>query len=207
MEAAIQAVPVTQEPLHVVQYRGEHFLIYTNWIEPEVWTLYHEHRNDLLAVIVADTVVASQSPHAVPREQAAPAGTVAFFPYADAPFVHRVGTRGSTAFINIGLEFRDPLATACADKPPHWNAAPARALAANRRGQAYHLSLPAGAEVTLPPGGRGLLLAPLDTASLQIDNGVWNAAIGDFRFYDRDRPTRLRNSGAAVATLVVFDAC
>ena len=60
-DAAPQAVPVTEEPLHVVKYRDDHFLIYTNWIEPGIWTLYHEHENNLLAVIVADTVAASQA--------------------------------------------------------------------------------------------------------------------------------------------------
>lgn len=206
---AIHAVPVTEEPLHVVRHRGEHFMVYTNWIEPGVWTLYHEHRNDLLAVIAADTSAASQLPGGEPQQQAAPAGTLVFFPYADndAAFVHRVGGRGSSPFINIGLEFQDPVAISCADQAPAWLDARAEVLAPNRRGQGYVLRLPAAADVALPQHRRGLLLVPLGEASLVVDDMEWNAAIGDFRFYDRDLPDRLQNAGTAAASLVVFDAC
>jgi hypothetical protein len=53
-------VPVIAEPLHVVRHSSGHFLIYSNRIEPGVWTLHHEHDNDQLAVIDADTTAASQ---------------------------------------------------------------------------------------------------------------------------------------------------
>lgn len=206
---AIQAVPVTQEPLHVVVHRGEHFMVYTNWIEPGVWTLYHEHRNDLLAVIAADTAAASQLPGAEPQQQAAPAGTLVFFPYADSDvaFVHRVGGRGSSPFINIGLEFQDSIAAACPARRPGWNEARAEVLAPNRRGQGYRLQLPVAATVALPQHGRGLLIVPLAEASLEIDGEEWSAVIGDFRFYDRDLPGSIRNSGTAAVTVVFFDAC
>ncbi len=208
-DTAIHAVPLTEEPLHVVQHRGEHFMVYSNWIEPGVWTLYHEHRNDLLAVIAADTAAASQQPGAEPQQQAAPAGTLVFFPYADneAPFVHRVGGRGNSPFINIGLEFQDPVALSCADQAPVWRDSHAEALAPNRRGQGYILRLPAAADVTLPQHGQGMLIVPLGEASLMVDGEEWNASVGDFRFYDRDLPDRLQNSGTAAASLVVFDAC
>ena len=67
--SADDPVPVTKEPLHVVQHRGAHFLIYTNWIEPGVWTLYHQHRNDLLAVIAADTKAAPMQRRICPIDQ------------------------------------------------------------------------------------------------------------------------------------------
>jgi hypothetical protein len=46
--AALEAVPEHEEPLHVVAHRGAHFtMIYSNRIEPGLWTRYHQHRNDL----------------------------------------------------------------------------------------------------------------------------------------------------------------
>ncbi len=207
--SALHSVPVTEEPLHVVRHRGDHFIVYTNWIEPGVWTLYHQHRNDLLAVIPADTSAASQEPGSDPRERAAPAGTLVFFPYADSdePFVHRVGGRGNAPFINIGLEFRDSMAVSCSDTPPGWQDARVEAATANRRGHGYRLHLDSGAQVALPQRGRGLLIVPLGAALLQLGDESWRATIGDFRFYEGGFPGRLGNSGSAAVTLVVFSAC
>ena len=42
---------VLEEPLRVVRYRSDPFIVYTNWVEPGQWTLYHAHDKDLLAVI------------------------------------------------------------------------------------------------------------------------------------------------------------
>lgn len=206
---AVDALPVIEEPLHVVRHRGEHFQIYTNWIEPGVWTLYHAHHNDLLAVIAADVTAASQAPGSEPREQAAPAGTVLFFPYADSrvPYVHRVGVRGDGPFVNIGLEFRDPPTAACAKRSPRWGEGRAEALVPNRRGQAYRLRLSPDDEIELPGAGRGLLLVPLGDATLNLGHEMWKATAGDFRFYEGAWPGRLRNHGDTAATLVLFDAC
>lgn len=207
--ALAQVLPVIDEPLHIVRHSGEHFLIYTNWIEPGVWTQYHGHRNDLLAVIAADATVASQTLNKEPRKQTVPAGTVVFFPYTDspAPYVHRVGVHSNDPFINIGLEFQDPISATCSSNFPVWNEPRAQALAPNRRGQAYRLTLPAASDVIMPEMGRGLLLVPLGRATLQLDEALWNTTAGDFRFYNRDRPQRLRNTGTTSATLVVFNAC
>jgi hypothetical protein len=201
-------VPVTAEPLHQVQHRGEHFLVYTNWIEPGVWTLYHQHRNDLMAVIAADTRAASQQPEAAPREQEGPAGSVIFFPYADSAqaYVHRVGATGNTPFVNVGLEFLDPPSLACDTEALTWYEPSAQPLEPNRRGRAYRLALPADTRIDLPRSGRGLLLVPLGRATLELDREAWPAVTGDFRFYETP-PTSLRNAGEAPATLVVFLAC
>ena len=208
-ETAPQVVPVTEEPLHVVRYRDDHFLIYTNWIEPGTWTLYHEHKNDLLAVIVADTVAASQALGEAPREQAAPAGALVFFPYADdaTPFVHRVSASGNATFINVGLEFLDPPSATCPAQLEDWNVKGSKPLPPNRRGQGYHLTLGPGATVAMPRGGRGLLLAPLAPATFQFANEVWTASVGEFRLYTDNRPEQLQNAGGTEVTLVVFDAC
>lgn len=202
-------VPVTAEPLHEVQHRDQHFLIYTNWIEPGVWTLYHQHRNDLMAVIAADTRAASQEPAAEPREQKGPAGSVIFFPYADSPraYVHRVGATGSTPFINVGLEFLDAPNAACDTRALTWSETAARPLEPNRRGRAYRLELPADTGVDLPRSGSGLLLVPLGEATLELDDAAWPAVVGDFRFYEQQSPKSLRNAGGGSASLVVFLAC
>ena len=178
-------VPVTAEPLHEVQHRGQHFLIYTNWIEPGVWALYHQHRNDLMAVIAADTRAASQEPAAAPREQEGPAGSVIFFPYADSPraYVHRVGATGDTPFVNVGLEFLDAPDAACDTTALTWSETSAQPLEPNRRGRPYRLELPADKRVTLPRSGRALLLVPLGAAELELDRESWPAGVGDFRFY------------------------
>jgi hypothetical protein len=206
---AIQPVPVTEEPLHIVKHSGKNFLIYTNWIEPGVSTLYHRHRNDLLAVIAADAEVTSQKWQSNSRQQTATAGTLVFFPYADeaSPYVHRIAAIGNGPFINVGLEFLDSTSMSCANPGPKWDETLAQPLEANRRGQGYQLILPAAAEVSLPTQGRGLLLVPLASAQLQIDQVEWNPAKGDFRFYDAGRPARLKNIGSSAVTLVIFDAC
>ncbi len=205
----IHSVPVMDEPLHVVRHRGAAFIVYTNWIEPGVWTQYHQHRNDLLAVIPAATTAASQEAGGEPREQSAPAGTLVLFPYADsdAPFVHRVGGSGKSPFINIGLEFQDAITASCPDSLAAWGGANVEALAPNRRGQGYRLRLEGGAEAALPKQGRGLLIVPLGTARLAVDEAPWNARLGDFRFYDGAFPGSLRNPGAQTVNLVVFSAC
>lgn len=209
---AIDAVPVAEEPLHVVKYRGEDFLIYTNWITPGTWTLYHEHRNDLLATIVGATTAASQTPGNEPGEQTAPAGTVLFFPYADsaAPFVHRVGARGDSPFINVGLEFLGPPAAACTDSPD-WRDDRVQIVAENRHGRAYRVTLPASAEIALPTSGRGLLLVPLNEGTLRLGEAPWMFSPGDFRFFESaggtSRPEGLGNGMADAVTLIAYVAC
>ncbi|MFN2166020.1 MAG: hypothetical protein ACK2U9_07135 [Anaerolineae bacterium] len=202
-------VAIADEPLHHVRYESAHFRVYTNWIEPGVWTLYHEHRFDQLSVIAADTSAATQLPGEKMKEQRAPAGTVVFFPYADLPtaYVHRVGARGSTPFVNIGLDFRDPLSGACANEGPSWQADGAELRKSTRRGQAYRLQLPGAGEVDLPNAGRGLLLVPLSGGNLELDGQTWEVEPGGFRFFERERPARLRNPGSTAATVMVVDAC
>jgi hypothetical protein len=205
----ITVVPVFEEPLHVVKHRGEHFVVYTNWLEPDVWTLYHEHRYDLLSVIAADVVALNQSPGARPREQFAPAGSMVFFPYADypEPGIHRVGVSGEGPFINVGIEFRDPISASCEADTETWQAAGVTATAVNRRGHGYRVSISAGAEVALPKTGRGLLLVPLGDNELRVDGDPWTPKPGDFRFYDLRRPAGLGNGSNATAELIVFNAC
>lgn len=208
-ENVLHVVPVTEEPLHVVRHRSEGFLIYTNWIEPGIWTQYHEHRNDLLALIVGDTVASSESLAGERREQTAPAGTLVLFPYSDdsAPYVHRVGATGEKPFINVGLEFLRPPADACRAKLAPWDEPHARELASNRRGQGYRLTLPSGAVVKLPQDGHGLLLAPLAEGKLQLDLESWRAIVGGFRFFAEARPRQVKNLGPSELGLVVFLAC
>ncbi len=208
----VPSVPVTEEPLHIIRHRGDHFIIYTNSIEPGVWTQYHEHRKDLLAILAANVTAASQIPGEEERIQEAPAGTVLFYPYANAamPFIHRVGVLGDGPFINIGLEFQDDDTGECSANAP-WNNPVTEAVSANRRGQAYRLTLPPGVNVALPRDGRGLLLVPLGPSTLVLDLDTWAAIPGDFQIYDGDtagtRPAQLRNGGKETVSLIVFSAC
>jgi hypothetical protein len=193
----------------VVRHESEHFILYTNWIEPGQWTLYHEHRNDQMSVIAADAVAATQLPGEEPGERKVPAGTVLFFPYADSqsPYVHRVGARGTSAFVNFGLEFRDPPGPGCTTDAPRWQATNSELRVTSRRAQAHRLMLPAGAPVELPVEGRALLIVPLGSATLQLDDEEWRAELGGFQFFETRRPARLRNAGATATTLMVVDAC
>jgi len=207
--STVNAVKVTDEPLHVVRYRSPQFLIYTNWIEPGVWTLYHRHATDLLAVIAAASAVASQVPGAEPEEQAAPAGSVVFFPYGDgaAPYVHRVGARGDSPFINVGLDFQAAPVSDCESEISGWQSALATEIVSNRRGSAYRFTLPPNTPQMLPESGNGLLLVPLEPAALQIDDKRWEATVGDFRFFESYRPVEIKNTGQSPAVLVMFHAC
>ena len=206
---AVRVVPVIEEPLHIVRYHSDRFLIYTNWIEPGTWTQYHEHRNDLLAVIVADTSAASQALYSEPRMQSANAGTLVLFPYSDEsePYVHRVGATGDTTFINVGLEFLQPLAASCHSNLSSWNEPHALSMDSTRRGRGYRLSLPAEAEVNLPQGGSALLLAPMSDGNLLLDRDSWSISVGGFRFFEENRPRLIKNRGPSEISLVVFQAC
>lgn len=208
--------PAADEPLHIVRHRSAAFLIYTNHIAPGMWTQFHSHRNDLLAMIAADTRAASQKPDAPIDVQRAPAGAAVFFPYADAAtaFVHRVGVEGDAPFVNVGLEFLEAPAGQCAQHAP-WQSVEAAPVARNRRGFAYRLSLPAGHAAALPAQGRGLLIVPLpasgEVADLALDGARWQAAAGDFRFFDATqnatRAQRLHNAGATAQAVTLFVVC
>jgi hypothetical protein len=213
-----KAVPVTDEPLHIVRYDAPPFLIYTNYIMPGTWTLYHRHRTDLLALIAGDAQVSGQVAGEAAVLQAAPGGSAIFFPYGDLaePYVHRVGAFGEKPFVNVGLEFHDPMGTQC-EGVTRWEDPVIEAVTSNRRGSAYRLVLDMGASIELPGQGRGLMLVPLAPLGLaprlQLDAATWTPALGDFRFYSDSsnstsaRPTRLTNVGEYNIGFTVFVAC
>lgn len=217
-EIRATAVPASQEPLHVVRYDAEPFMIYTNDVMPGIWTQYHQHHSDLLAVIAGGTQVGGQVPGEEAKSQNVPSGTVAFFPYSDsaAPYVHRVGVTGEQPFVNVGLEFHGPLGDQCQRITP-WQDPAIATVTSNRRGSAYHLLLASGASAALPEQGRGLLLVPLDEPkaekNLLLDSTQWLPALGDFRFYSdfnqpqQPRPATIKNNGSSNVRLVVFVAC
>jgi hypothetical protein len=210
------AVPVTEEPRHIVRHRSERFLIYTNWLMPGEWTLFHEHRNDLLAVIAGDTVSVNQLPGSPPTERPVPAGTVVLFPYADSPTpqVHRVSVAGHQPFINVGLEFLEspPAAGRRAGVSPY-AADVAQLIADTRRGRAYKAKLIPGQALPLPQQGSAQLLVALDAARLTFEasgnDGTrqeWPATQGDFHFFETNWPSRIINSSDHAATVIVFQA-
>ena len=205
----IRVVPVFEEPLHVVKYRGEHFTIYTNWIESGIWTQYHEHRYDLLSIVVGDVLALNQIPDAAPQEQSAPSGTLVFFPYADfsEAAIHRVGVSGDHPFINIGVEFRDQIANGCATGTETWQAPGVQMIAENRRGYGYRLTISVGSEVVLPEMGRALFLVPLGASEFDLDGEPWISKPGDFRFYDGARSIALANRGSEASEVIIFIAC
>jgi hypothetical protein len=217
-DSRANAVPVTDEPLHIVRYDAPPFLIYTNSIRPGTWTLYHRHRTDLLALIAGDAQVAGQVAGEAAVSQVAPGGSAIFFPYGDRtePYVHRVGVFGEQSFVNVGLEFHDPMGTQC-EGVTRWPDPLIEASTSNRRGSAYRLVLDSGASIELPGQGRGLMLVPLaplgPAPRLQLDAAAWTPALGDFRFYSDSnngkspRPTRLTNAGEYSIGFTIFVAC
>lgn len=210
---AVRVVPVTEEPGHIVRYQSPHFLIYTNRLMPGYQTLYHEHRNDLLAVIAGDTIAVNQKPDGQPTEQKVPAGTVILFPYADLPkaYVHRVSVAGELPFINVGLEFLDawPIDPR-RSQAPLLNAAGIIVLNENRRGRAYRVDLAPGVSLALPEQGSGLLIVALKPLVTTLETkgtaSRWEPAQGDFRFFETTWPQRISNLSAGIASLVVFQA-
>ena len=130
-----------------VRYRSPRFVLYTNNFLPGHVTLYHSHRNDLVAVIAGDSIAVNQKPGGEPTEQKVPAGTVVLFPYADlpSPYVHRISVAGELPFINIGVEFLDaiPSAETCAQLTPLQLESVAM-ISDNRRGRGYSVALAAG---------------------------------------------------------------
>jgi len=207
-----EVVPVMDEPSHVVRYRSRHFIIYTNQIPPGSWTLDHWHEHDLLAVVAGPVSIATRSPGSNPVTQHAPAGTVSFFPYSDhgEPYVHRLGVLGENPFLNVGLEFEDPLPVECPGDPA-WSAPGVEALPETRRGRPYRVVLAPGAEVPLPTGGRALLLVSIGNGRLALGDTAWQARTGALRFNEDEnigsRPPSLRNDGESAATVIVFNAC
>ncbi len=207
-----EVVPVMDEPAHVVRYRSKHFIVYTNQIPPGSWTLDHWHEHDLLAVVAGPVSVATRSPGSDPVTQHVPAGTVSFFPYSDhgERFVHRLGVLGENPFLNVGLEFEDPLPVECSGVPA-WDAPGVEAQPTTRRGRPYRLVLAPGAEVPLPAGGRALLLVSISKGRLTLGETAWEARTGSLRFNEDEnigtRPPSLRNDGDTEVTVIVFNAC
>lgn len=206
-------VAATEEPRHIVRYRSPRFVIYTNNFAPGDWTLYHQHRNDLLAVIAGETVAISQKLGGEPGEQKVPAGTVAFFPYADMPdgYVHRVSVGGNLPFINVGLEFQDIVPSAERKASlPLWDSKAVTLIGENRRGRAYRVELGAGQLLALPESGSAMLLVAVSTAAIKLegnnDGAHWAAVPGDFHFYEKTWPRRLNNVSVSTASAVLFQA-
>lgn len=214
------SVPLTEEPMHLVRHRSDRFLIYTNRIHPGEWTLYHRHRNDLLAVIAGDASVVNQIADGEPIEQKAPAGTVVLFPYADksAPYVHRISVTGRAPFINVGLEFISPLLLAGKRSAmPVYSGAGVRLIAENRRGRAYRIDLPAKQSLALPKKttadinpGSAVLIVALGTGTISFTGETevshWEAGQGDFRFHESVWPEQISNVSAADFSFVLFHA-
>ena len=207
--SADDVMPAEHEPLHVVRYHCDQFMIYTNWVESGVTTQYHKHAHDLLAMIPVQTTVTGQKPGEEPGRQVISPGTVGFFPYADnpQPYVHRVGAIEGTTFVNVGLDFRLPVSQACDGGEPLWAGPEIELLQLNRRGQPYLVTLQSGGSVGLPADGRALLLVPIGDAELSTDAEPWSSKVGDFRFFEGSRPALLNNRGAGAVTVMVFKAC
>lgn len=211
--SALAAVPASEEPLHVVRYRSPHFVIYTNNLAPGEWTQYHEHRSDLLAVIAGATVAINQKWNGEAGEQRVPAGTVAFFPYADMPngYVHRVSAGGTLPFVNVGVDFQDaqPSAERRASLAPLTGNS-ITAIGENRRGRAYRVELGAGQSLALPKQGSAVLLVALGTAQMGLEGNDstahWSSTQGDFRFFETSWPSSLKNTSTNTTSLVIFQA-
>ncbi len=204
-----EVVPVLEEPLHVVRFSNDNFIVYTNWIETGQWTLYHAHDKDLLAVIAADARVTGQVFDKPAQDQEAPAGAAVFFPYADLPeaFVHRLTSRGPGPFINVGLEFQTAPAADCPAALPMWQADGVLPHDMNRRGRPYGVELAPGRQLELPDGGSALLLVPLGPVALSLDGEAWTADVGEHRLYHETTPRTLKNTGMQAAQLTLFHAC
>ena len=211
---ALAAVPVTEEPGHIVRYRSPRFVVYTNNFAPGDWTLYHEHRNDLLAVNAGETVAINQKLGGEASEQKVPAGTVAFFPYADMKdgYVHRVSVSGTKPFINIGVDFQEIVPSAERRAlVPTWDSKFAKVIAENRRGRAYRIELDPGQALAMPDNGSALLVVALSTATIIFSNATndasrWESNLGDFKFFETARLQQLSNASANIASVIVFQA-
>ena len=202
-------VPATEEPGHIVRYRSPRFVLYTNNFLPGHVTLYHSHRNDLLAVIAGDSIAVNQKPGGEPTEQKVPAGTVVLFPYADlpSPYVHRISVAGELPFINIGVEFLDaiPSAEMRAQLMP-LKLDSVTMISDNRRGRGYSVALAAGQTLAIPSQGSAVLVVAVDEGQLQLDDAAWTVTKGDFRFFESTRPKRVSNSSTHGIVLILFHA-
>ncbi|MFV0476801.1 MAG: hypothetical protein ACK5ME_03080 [Parahaliea sp.] len=135
-------------------------------------------------------------------------GQVLFFPYADDfTYVHRVGGRSDSPFVNIGFDFLAPLDDACPAGLAQWEGPDITIIKSNRRGRSCRLVLSVDSAVNIPEGGSALLLVPLTPLSLRIDALLWAAKPGAFRVYEGERPMQMHNEGNQAAQLIVFDAC
>lgn len=211
--AQSKVVIVTEEPGHIVRYRSPRFIIYTNHFAPGDWTLYHEHRHDLLAVIAGETVAINQKLGNESSEQAVPAGTVAFFPYADMPngYVHRISVGGTKPFINVGLDFQEAVPNVERKAAlPMLEGKAVTLIGESRRGRAYRVELGAGQSLDLPVAGSALLLVALETSSIMLGDltalSRWDSVPGDFRFFETNMPNRISNQTDHSSKAILFQA-
>jgi len=165
-------------------------------------------------VIAGETIAISQKLGGEPGEQKVPAGTVAFFPYADMTdgYVHRVSVSGTKPFINIGVDFQE-IAPSAERRAlvPTWSSKFAKLIAENRRGRAYRIELDPGQALVIPDNGSALLVVALSTATIIFSNATtdaspWESNMGDFKFFESARPQQLSNASANGASLIVFQA-
>ncbi len=185
--AQSSVMPVEQEPRHTIVFENDQLRVYDVNLQPGEETAYHEHRNDLLTVVVIASKVANQVLGQEEKIDQAPSGVLIYSPYrTQGGFRHRVlATQGQPFHVlGIGLKGDNHGASEVLLGRPD------EPLFRFPQGQVQRLTLEPGAAVSLT---EGLLVAldagQLSDATLQAGQVWWQA--GELLRNQGDKPLRL----------------
>lgn len=179
-------IPVEQESRHKTVFENDQLRVYDVKLQPGEETAFHEHRNDLLTVVVIASTVANQTLGQAEKVDRAPSGVLIYSPYqTQGPFRHRILASQGEAFhvLGIGLKGDNHGASEVLLGRPD------EPLFRFPQGQVQRLTLAPGEEVSLTEG----LVVSLDAGQLNglvLPGQVWWQA-GELLRNRGDAPVRL----------------
>ncbi|GAB3093344.1 hypothetical protein G8770_06380 [Aestuariicella hydrocarbonica] len=102
--AQAPVMPVEQEPRHTIVFENDQLRVYDVNLQPGEETAFHEHRNDLLTVVLIASKVANQTLGQAEKIDQAPSGVLVYSPYqTQGPFRHRVMASQGQPFHVLGI--------------------------------------------------------------------------------------------------------
>ena len=139
-QAQQTAVPVEQEPRHLVVFENNHVRIYDALIPPGDLSLFHTHSFDNVSTTVSGGRMRNEIPGQSPTEGGPTTGNVSFAYGTKIPYTHRIENIGSTPLRFVVAELHAP--SASPGTPTALEAVPGhRMVLENDRVKVYRVSI------------------------------------------------------------------
>jgi mannose-6-phosphate isomerase-like protein (cupin superfamily) len=98
-------VPVEKEPRHHLKFQNSYVRVFDAVVPPGDTTLYHQHMNDYVFVMIGAATMKTQIQGGEPNDLILKDGETRYTP---APVIHRVSNVGKTGFRAIAIEVLEP---------------------------------------------------------------------------------------------------